>query len=121
LLALSNTLAFVKIGERPFNQSINKFTLHSPLKVAQPIILKNIKFFNPFFQIIPIALALPMQMRSPPKLPILTLKVVFVSGVHFFTNLHNKTGHFVTFFSISPLFVKKVRHFVKKSTFFCRF
>ena len=42
-----------------------------------------------------------------------------VSGVQFFTNLHNKTGHFFAFFSISPLFVQKVRHFVKKSTFFC--
>ena len=37
----------------------------------------------------------------------------------FFTKTHNKTYHFVTFFSISPLFVQKVRHFVKKSTFFC--
>jgi len=45
--------------------------------------------------------------------------MLFESGVLFFTNLHNKTSHFVTFFSISPLFVQKVRHFVKKSTFFC--
>jgi len=45
------------------------------------------------------------------KLPILTLKVVFVSGVQFFTNLHNKTCHFFTFFSIFPLFVSFFRFF----------
>jgi len=38
---------------------------------------------------------------SPAKiLSILTLKVVCVSGVLFFTKTHNKTSHFVTFFSI---------------------
>jgi len=39
--------------------------------------------------------------------------------MQFLQKTHHKTHHFVTFFSISPLFVKKVRHFVKKSTFFC--
>jgi len=47
--------------------------------------------------------------------------MVLVSGVLFFTKTHNKTSHFFTFFSIFPLFVQKVRHFVKKSTFFCHF
>jgi len=46
-------------------------------------------------------------------------KVVFVAAGKFLQKTHNKTHHFVTFFSISPLFVKKVYHFVKKSTFFC--
>ena len=35
---------------------------------------------------------------------ILTLKEVFVSAVHFLQKIHNKTCHFVTFFSISLTF-----------------
>jgi len=51
--------------------------------------------------------------------PILTPDAQIENPVQFLHKTHNKTSHFVTFFSIFPLFVQKVRHFVKKSTFFC--
>jgi len=51
--------------------------------------------------------------------PILTPDARIQNGMQFLQKTHNKTHHFVTFFSISLTFVKKVRHFVKKSMFFC--
>ena len=41
-------------------------------KISLSHYTRNLKFFNSFFPIIPIALPLPMHIRSPPKLPILT-------------------------------------------------
>ena len=64
---------------------------------------------------------LPAIIHAPQGLPILTLKVVFVSGVQFFTKTHNKTYHFVTFFSIFLTFVTFLVFSWPFFEFFCHF
>ena len=56
-----------------------------------------------------------------PKLPISTPDARIKNIVQFLHKTHNKTSHFVTFFSISPLFVQKVRRFLAFLAFFFPF
>ena len=65
-----------------------------------------------------------VERKARSKLPILTLKEAFVSGVNFFTNLHTKTGHFFAFFGILFVFSAfcfKTCLFVKKISLFSSF